>query len=435
MTHDPPAAVITRRRLLQVIGSTAAAGALAACAGPGTQRTGGAPTGGGAQITGPVEGELSFAHWRAEDQKVFEQIIADFVGKNPEVSIRQDISPSNDYQSTALQRIRSGNVGDVFTAFRGAQFSNMVEAGLYTDLGGQGVVSAYEDKFLGPGRSDGQQFGLPYQLVFNMPVFNVDLFERSGISELPSDWDGFLAMCETLKGKGLVPMAWPGGDPGNAGHLLNSMVMNNAPTDDMFTRIESGQYKVTDDWFIKTLEQYAQLRPYVQPNATGTAVEPAQQIFGQQKAAMLATGSFHMQAVRGLEAKFKMDLLAPITVPADRAKYEGIHNATFILGINTRSGEKAAGLAFLKYLSEPQVAAVYGNGTAQHLTVTGVDYTNPDLKVTAPWLERSTLLAPRFQFNDLDMRGAVEATAVDVMGGGSPEQAAEKAQQIVEQRQ
>jgi raffinose/stachyose/melibiose transport system substrate-binding protein len=435
MAHDPPATVITRRRLLQVIGSTAAAGALAACAGPGTQRTGGAPAGGGAKITGPVEGELSFAHWRAEDQKVFDQIIADFVSKNPEVTIRQDISPSNDYQSTALQRIRSGNVGDVFTAFRGAQFVNMVEAGIYTDLGGQGVVDAYDDRFIGPGRSDGQQYGLPYQLVFNMPVFNVDLFERSGISELPTDWDGFLAMCATLKGKGLVPLVWPGGDPANAGQLLNAMVMNNAPSDDMFARIESGEYKVTDDWFIKTLEQYAQLRPFVQPNATGTAVEPAQQIFARQRGAMLATGSFHMQAVRGLGAKFKMDLLAPITVPAAQAKYEGIHNATFILGINARSGEKPAGLAFLKHLSDPAVAAVYANGTAQHLTVTGVEYSSPDLKATAPWLERSTLLAPRFQFNDLDMRSAVEATAIEVMGGDSPEQAAEKAQRVVEQRQ
>jgi raffinose/stachyose/melibiose transport system substrate-binding protein len=435
MAYDPPGAAISRRRLLQLIGSAAAAGALSACAGPGTQRTGGAPTGGGAKITGPIEGDLSFAHWRAEDQKVFDKIIADFVSKNSEVSIRQDISPSNDYQTTALQRIRSGNIGDVFTAFRGAQFVNMVKAGLYTDLGGQGVVGAYEDKFVGPGRSDGQQFGLPYQLVFNMPVYNVDLLERSGVSEVPTDWDGFLAMCETLKGKGLVPMAWPGGDPGNAGQLLNAMVMNNAPTDDMFAKIEAGQYKVTDDWFIKTLEQYVQLRPHVQPNATGTAVEPAQQIFARQRAAMLATGSFHMQAIRGLGAKFKMDLLAPITVPTDQAKYEGIHNATFILGVNTRSRKKAAGLAFVKYLSEPQVAGVYANGTAQHLTVTGVEYTNPDLKATAPWLERSTLLAPRFQFNDLDMRAAVEGAAVEVIGGRSPQEAAEKAQRVVEQRQ
>ena len=50
---------------------------------------------------------------------------------------------------------------------------------------------------------------------------------------------------------------------------------------------------------------------------------------------MLATGSFHISAVRKLGAKFPINLIAPITVTKDKAKYEGIYNATFILGVNT----------------------------------------------------------------------------------------------------
>ena len=77
--------------------------------------------------------------------------------------------------------------------------------------------------------------------------------------------------------------------------------------------------------------------------------EPLQQLFASGKAAMLATGSFHIGAVRKLGAKFPIGLIAPITVAADKAKYEGIYNATFILGVNTagtRPGRR------------PQVAAV-----------------------------------------------------------------------------
>src|SRR4051812_44929948 len=95
---------LSRRRLLQLAGLTATASALAACAGPGGDDTP-APAG-SAGFDGPVEGQLSFAHWRAEDKEVFDKIIADFVAKNPKVTVRQDISPSNDYQSSALQKIR-----------------------------------------------------------------------------------------------------------------------------------------------------------------------------------------------------------------------------------------------------------------------------------------------------------------------------------------
>lgn len=427
MSHDP----LSRRRLFQVVGAVAAGAAVSACAGPGS--TGGDEETSAANTTGPVEGDLSFAHWRAEDKAAFAGIIASFVKANSKVKVRQDISPSNSYQSKALQQIRGGKVGDVFVAFRGAQFNDMVKAGLYTDLSKQPWAAKYDKRLASPGASGGTQLGFPYQLVFNMPVYNVDLLKKAGYDEPPTDWAGFLAMCRKLKASGVVPIAWPGGEPGNAGHLLNAMVMNNAPVDDMFAQMESGEIKVTADWYVHTLEQYAELRPYFQKSSTGTQVEPAQQMFAEQKAAMLCTGSFHIVALRALGAKFPMDCLAPITVDS-APKYEGIHNATFILGANTKSSKLPAATKFLAYLSDPKVAAKYADATVQHSTLTGVEYTNKDLKALAPWLERKTMLAPRFQFDDLDIRSAVENAAVEVVGGKDPKKAAADAEKIVDQR-
>lgn len=433
MTRYEPVPPMTRRGLLKALGLAAVAAPVAACSGPGGSSKSGGSTG-DKLPTGPIKGDISFAHWRAEDQKVFAQMIADFTKQHSGVTIKQDIAPSNDYQSTALQRIRSGNVGDAFVAFRGAQFVNMVKAGIYADLSDQDLVKRYNKNLIEPGSSDGKQYGLPYQLVFNMPVVNKDALDKAGVSELPKDWDGWLSMCDKLKSAGFVPVAWPGGEPGNAGHLFNSMVMNNAPSDDMCAKIEAGQYKCTDDWYLQTLKQYAQMRPYFQPNSTGTAVEPAEQMFAQGKAAMLATGSFHLVAVRAQGATFPVDLVSPITVSADKMKHEGIHNATFILGVNTASDNKATALAWLDYLSQPEPAATYANGTVQHVTLNDVKYTNADLAATSPWLKRKTLLAPRFQFNNLDVRSAVENACIEVVAGASPDQAAAKAQHIVDQK-
>ncbi len=420
---------MNRRRALQLFGVAGLGTVAAACAGPGSTASGG-----GAVEGGDIGGELSFAHWRAEDKAVLDQIITDFVAANKGVSIRQDISPSTDYQATALQRVKDAAIGDVFTALRGPQFSDMVKAGLFADLTGESVVDNYIPDLIADGEDGGEQLGLPYQLVFNMPLVNRDLLDKHGFSELPLSWDGFLDMCDKLKSKGITPIAFPGADSGNAGQLINGMVMNNAPSDDMFAKIESGEYQATDDWYITTLAQYAELRPYVQPNATGTAVEPAQQIFASEKAAMLATGSYHAASVRALEADFTMDVFTPITVAEDAMKYEGIHNTTFILGVNTASDNQATALAFIEHLSDPEVAATYANGTAQHVTVDGVEYDDRDLKALEPWLSKNTLLAPRYQFTDLDIAAAVENAAIQVIGGTSPEQAAEKAQRIVDQR-
>lgn len=423
---------INRRSFLTLAALAGAGASLSACAGPGGSA--GAATTPSAALDGKVGGSISFAHWRGEDKAVLEKIIGAFKAANSGVEVRQDISPSNDYNSNALQQIRQGAIGDLFAAFRGAQFDSMTKANLFVDLSNAGLADKYTANVVTPGASGGKQYGYPYQLVFNMPVINTDLRTKAGYAENPKDWAGFLALCDKLKGLGVVPIAWPGGEAGNAGQLFNAMVMNDAPADDMCAQIEKGTMKVTDEWFLGVLRKYEQLKPYFQPNATGTAVEPAQQMFASGKAAMLATGSYHMTAVRGLKAEFPMDLIAPITVDAAKKKYDGIYNATFILGVSSVSKNPSTAFALLKYLSDPKVAAEYANGTSQHVTVKGVQYTNKDLLATSGWLDKKTLLAPRFQFNDLDIRNAAEGACTAVVGGTSVQEAAAKAQGIIDQR-
>lgn len=421
---------ISRRALLALVGAAGAGAVLGGCAGPGS-------TAGNREASGPAtgqaEGEVSFAHWRAEDKAAFDALIAGFVAKYPQVTVTQDISPSNDYQTQALNRLKGGSVGDVFPTFRGAQFEQFVKAGVYTDLTGQDFVANYTPALLEAGKSGGKQWGLPYQVVLPMPVANAEILSSAGVDAAPQTWDGFLQMCDTIKSKDVIPLAWPGGEVGNAGQLFNSMVMNEMPSDDALAQVEAGTLKVTDDWFLSVLGKYAELRPYFQPNAVGTAVEPTQQLFASGKAALLCTGSYHIAAVRALGADFGLELVPPITTSGP-PKYVGTYNATFILGVNAASKVQPAAVEWLRFLSDPANAGEYANTTVQHVSVAGVNYTNEDLKKLAPWLERKTLLAPRFQFNDLDIRNAVEGAAIAVVGGTEPAAAAEKAQSVIDQK-
>lgn len=258
---------LDRRSALRLFGAAGLGLAATACAGPGSGSgsADGSASPSGPATAGAVKGTVSFAHWRAEDKAVIAGLTAAFTKRHPGAKVEQDISPSADYQTTALRRIRGSRTGDLFTAFRGAQFEQLVKAGVYAPLTGTGVVKQYQSGLIGPGALKGVQYGLPYQLVFNMPLANTDALDKAGHTGAPKDWDGFLQLLDDLKSKGFTPIAWPGGDAANAGQLLNTMVMNNAPTDDAFTKIESGDYKTTDDWFLTTLKQYAELTPTSRP--------------------------------------------------------------------------------------------------------------------------------------------------------------------------
>ena len=426
---------LSRRSFLTGLGLSGAGVLLAACGGPGSSASPPTAAAASGSAGAAVTGTANFYHWRSEDKAVIDTLAAAFAVKYPGASITQTIDPSDQYQSTAAQKARDGSIGDALTAFRGTQFSQFSDQGIFADLTGASYTGNYVANLITPGAAGDKQLGFPYQLIFNMPLLNTEIADKAGVSEVPADWDAYLAALEKFKAAGVDPIAWPGNDPANAFQIINSLVMNNGPTPDMFAGIQDGRYKATDDWWIKSLTQFQQLSQFFQQNFAGASNDGVLALFSQGKAAILPTGTYQIAQVRKAGGAFPIELAPLITTPAGTTPtFEGIFNATFILGVNSQAKNPAAARAWVEFLSQPENAAAYANGTSQHVTVSGVDYENADLKALAPWVGKKTLLAPRFQFTNADVRSAIENSLVAVATGSTPEQAAEAAQQIVDEK-
>lgn len=377
---------------------------------------------------------ISFIHWRGEDAEVFREMIAIFEEENPNIKVEMNVYPSEQYQSNAQQLLRDGSVGDVFTSFPGTQFETINQAGFFEDLSGEDFVDRFAENAITIGQVDGKQLALPYQLVFNMPVYNKGLFEELGL-EPPKSWSEFEEMAETLKANDIIPIAFPGADIG-PNQFMNSMMMNNAPDEEVFAKLEAGEESLTNEWWVKTLQQFQELdqKGYFQPNSLGTQQEAALSLVANGQAAMVATGSYHMSALIGQNPDLKLDMLPPITVEEDQAVFEGIHTATFMLAVNANSSKKEQAKAFIEFLSRDDIASMYANGTGQHLTIEDVEYTSEELQNTAYWLtDKNTRFQPRFLIKNSQVQNAVLSSIEAVLGGTDPVKAAEDAQRIVDE--
>lgn len=425
---------ISRRGAISLIGAGAAATLLAGCVGPGSGTASTVTAATGSAFTAKASGTVSFYHWRGEDKATFDTLIDGFQKKNPNIKVNMTITTSNDYLANALPKVRGGGLGDVLPAFRGAQFGQFADAGIFTDLSGQSVDKEYTPGLIEAGQSKGKQDGLPYQLLLIYPIFNEDVFDKASANPNPSTWDQTLNSCDKLKSKGFVPIAYPGADSGNSSQLLNSMVLADQPSEDAFTKIEAGKLKVTDDWFLAVLKKYRQLGPYFQPNFIGSSQASARQIFVEQKAGALSTGSYDIATVRQLGATFPIGMFFPNTLSAAKKDwYQGVYNATFILGVNAKSKVKPAALKWIEFLSQKDQAEYYANQTVQWLTLEGLEYSNPDLKKLAPILKKKLSLDEKFLFLNKDIANAVYAACNDSASGVPVDQAAEKAQKIIDQ--
>jgi len=378
--------------------------------------------------------KLSFIHWRGEDVEVLDRIIDKFEQENPNIQVETQVFPSDQYQSTAQAKIADGSVGDVFTVFPGAQFQAIAKAGIFTDLSTESWLDHFEPNLIAAGQLDGKQYALPYQLVYNIPVYNISLFEKYHV-DIPRDWNSFLEAMEVFKQAGLTPIAFPGADIG-PGQLMNSMVMNNAPDEEIFVKLEAGEAKLTDGWWVTTLSQFKELndRGYFQKDAVGAKQDSSIALFVQEQAAILATGSYHLASNKASNPNLKQGLLAPITVSADQAVYEGIHTTTFMLAVNSKSKHPEEAKLFIEFLSRPDIAGEYANGTGQNVTVKDVEYTSEELQIVSEWTKKRTRFQPRFTISNAEVQKAVTNSIQAVLSGESAEKAAADAQAIVEQQ-
>lgn len=377
---------------------------------------------------------LSFIHWRGEDVEVLDSIIDKFEQEYPYIKVETQVFPSDQYQSTAQAKIADGSVGDVFTVFPGAQFEAIAKANLFADLTNESFVSNFETGLITAGQKEGKQYALPYQLVYNIPIYNVGLFEQYNV-DVPKDWDSLLAALEVFKQAGITPIAFPGADIG-PGQLMNAMVMNNAPDEAIFTKLEAGEAKLTDEWWVKTLVQFKELndKGYLQKDAVGAKQDSSIALFVQEQAAILGTGSFHLAANKASNPNLKQGLLAPITVSEQDTVFEGIHTTTFMLAVNSKSKVQEEAKLFIEFLSKSDIASEYANGTGQNVTVKNVEYTSEELKIVSEWTSKKTRFQPRFTITNGEIQKAVVNSIQAVLSGVSAQQAAEEAQAIVEQQ-
>lgn len=374
---------------------------------------------------------IRFAHWRVEDIDVFNKIIKKFEEEHPGIYVIQSVDDTNEYRKSLPESMKNGTGPDIFANSPGGDFAGVVEMGGYMDLTGIKLLGQINAELLKPGQYKDKQYAVPYQLVYNIPVYNKEIFAKNNLQP-PTDWNGFLSVCETLKNSGVIPLIFDS-EIGYS-QFMNPMLMNNMPEADTLQKVQKGEAKLTDAWFVTTLSQFKELkdRGFMEPDIEGTKKAGAAALFSQEKGAMLAQGSYQMVPIKQQNPSIKQGLLAPITVSQEQKKYDGIHTATFLIGLNAKSQYVAAAQAFMEYLFSPEVAALYANTTGQLVTLNGVQYQLPELAEQSTWLSRKTLFQPRFTITNPEVEKAIANAIKDVLTGAAPQAAAAKAQQAVD---
>jgi len=220
--------------------------------------------------------------------------------KFPNITLEVQKLPDDQYKTSIKTKLAAGEAPDIFRIWPrmggGASVVELSQAGYLADLSDLPFMGNISDGARTDMSADGKVYGIAKGIDMLGTYYNKDLFAKAGISEVPQDWESFLAACQKLKDAGITPIIMGDKDPwwiqfGSYQLAANTVYATDKEFD---VKLQTGEKKLTDAGWVKALTMYKELydKGYIAKNTLGLGGSQATQMFVDGKAAMTFDGTW-----------------------------------------------------------------------------------------------------------------------------------------------
>ncbi|MBF4574521.1 sugar ABC transporter substrate-binding protein [Herbiconiux sp. VKM Ac-1786] len=193
-----------RRSILAVVAGTALVAGIAACSSDtsGSSSTDGAAT-------------LSLAIWDPAQKAGVQKAVDGFEAENPDIKVNLEQLPEDQYYTKLDASLGAGEGPDVM--WQSSKAPVYIEGGAIEPLDEyiekDGVsLDAYPKKLVDLYNIDGKQYGMPKDQDVWSVVYNTDVFNKLGVTDLPTTdwtWDDMVRIAGEVKEKQTAPTDYP----------------------------------------------------------------------------------------------------------------------------------------------------------------------------------------------------------------------------------
>lgn len=190
---------------------------------------------------------------------LWKELADEYTAAHPNVTIDIQVNENEAFKTKLTTLLQQGDVPDLFQTWGGGGLRQQVEAGLVKDISADiadwkgdinaGALSMYE--------VDGKNYGMPFDLGLVGFWYNTKTFEEAGITTLPATWADFLTTVQTLKDKGVTPIALAGKDTWTGAFYWAYLAVRNCGQAGMDKAVVSGDW--SDPCFVKAGQDFKQL--------------------------------------------------------------------------------------------------------------------------------------------------------------------------------
>jgi multiple sugar transport system substrate-binding protein len=229
--------------------------------------------------------------------KTVNMLVDKYNATHPDVVVKVQMTPWDNFYNTFLTAVTSGAAPDISTGAtpQPVQYAKMGEMLDLTSIIDQwkkeknpilGEFPAGSLEFV---NYKGLQAGLPWNLDPRQIVYRKDIFDKAGITKMPTTWSEFLDVCRKIKSKtDTIPFVFAAADQMGMQNMIYLMLSNGVGiTDTNLTPTFTDKRVVEALQFVNTL-----LKENLIPQGTvGYKGSDADKVFYSGKAAMYLGGT------------------------------------------------------------------------------------------------------------------------------------------------
>lgn len=267
---------------------------------------------------------IELVQYKPEAVDVFEELEEKFNATHDDIELVID-SPNDAMTILKTRFIREDNP-DIIGIGGDINYSNFLDAEMLMDISDFDGLNDIKENYLTTNKDleyvpvDGV-YACPYMSNAAGVLYNRDIFEEHGW-EIPTTWDEFLQLCETIEAAGIQPLYFGFKDSWTCLAPWNAIAVDLCETD-LTYQVNSGNAEFSEA-YREVAEKDKALLDYAQPNPVAYGYNDACTAFARGESAMFVIGNYAIPQIKSVNPDINID---SFVFPASNNADENVLNS------------------------------------------------------------------------------------------------------------
>lgn len=301
---------------------------------------------------------IELVQYKPEAVDVFEELEEKFNATHDDIELVID-SPNDAMTILKTRFIREDNP-DIIGIGGDINYSNFLDAEMLMDISDFDGLNDIKENYLTTNKDleyvpvDGV-YACPYMSNAAGVLYNRDIFEEHGW-EIPTTWDEFLQLCETIEAAGIQPLYFGFKDSWTCLAPWNAIAVDLCATD-LTYQVNSGNAEFSEA-YREVAEKDKALLDYAQPNPVAYGYNDACTAFARGESAMFVIGNYAIPQIKSVNPDINIDsFVFPASNNADENVLNSGNDLMFCIMEDCEYKEEA--YEVLRFLLEDENVQMY----------------------------------------------------------------------------